>query len=140
MQKAVDPIGGARPDYEIFAGLAGELGFESDFTENRDEAEWLEVMYDTVRKQAAAEHIELPDFDEFWAGEGERLALDDDDRVAFAEFGTTRTSIHSELRRARSRSSPRRSIPSGTTIVPGTRCGSNRSSGSARSHPSFRCI
>jgi biotin/methionine sulfoxide reductase len=86
MQQAVDRIGGARPDYEIFSGLAGELGFESDFTENRDEAEWLEVMYDTVRKQAAAEHIELPDFDEFWAGEGERLALDDDDRVAFAEF------------------------------------------------------
>jgi biotin/methionine sulfoxide reductase len=86
MQKALDPIGEAKPDFEIFAGLARELGFEANFTENRSEAEWLEVLYDTARKTAAAEHIELPEFPDFWAGDGERLALDDDDRVLFADF------------------------------------------------------
>jgi biotin/methionine sulfoxide reductase len=86
MHRAVDPVGESRPDFDIFAPLAAKLGFEDRFTEGRDEEEWLRVLYDDLRKEAAAEHVELPDFDEFWSGDGIRLTLDDSDRIMFAEF------------------------------------------------------
>ncbi|MFV2039817.1 MAG: molybdopterin-dependent oxidoreductase, partial [Acidimicrobiales bacterium] len=88
MHGAVDPIGDSRSDFEIFSGLAAKLGTGSRFTEDRDEAEWLCYLYDDLRKQAAAEHIDLPEFAEFWDGDGEQLPLDDSKRVLFAEFRT----------------------------------------------------
>lgn len=86
MHKAIEPIGESKTDFEIFAGLARELGFESAFTEDRNELGWLNVLYEEAQANAAAESLELPDFDGFWAGTGEQLALDDDDRVVFSEF------------------------------------------------------
>ncbi len=86
MHKAVDPVGGARNDHDIFAGLATRLGFQERFTEGRSEMEWLRHLYDVFRQQASRERIELPDFDAFWeAGELE-LPLADHERVLFADF------------------------------------------------------
>ena len=86
MQQAVDPVGGARNDHDIFAGLAARLGFEERFTESRSEMEWLRHLYDVFRQQAARERIELPDFDAFWeAGELE-LPVPDQERVLFGDF------------------------------------------------------
>jgi biotin/methionine sulfoxide reductase len=86
MHKAIDPIGDSRPDFEIFSGMARELGFESRFTEGRDESEWLRALYDELRKTVAAEHIAMPDFVDFWASDGFRLPVDDDDRILFDDF------------------------------------------------------
>ena len=66
MQRAVEPVGQARHDFDIFADLAQRLGFRERFTEGRDEASWLRHLYDVSRQQAAAARIELPDFDAFW--------------------------------------------------------------------------
>ncbi|MEM9683142.1 MAG: molybdopterin-dependent oxidoreductase, partial [Pseudomonadota bacterium] len=66
MQKAVDPVGEARNDFDIFADLAERLGFRDRFTEGRDEEEWLRHLYNISRQQAAKNRIELPDFDTFW--------------------------------------------------------------------------
>ncbi len=86
MHKAVEPVGEARNDHDIFAALAARLGFEERFAEGRTEMEWLRHLYDVFRQQAARERVELPDFDAFWeAGEIE-LALQDDARVLFADF------------------------------------------------------
>ena len=108
MPKALDSIGESRPDFDIFAALAAELGFGEEFTEGRDEAEWLRVLYDEFRKETATHHAELPDFEEFWDSGGMQLPIDDPDRVAFGDYrddpdqrrlatGSGRIEIFSEL-------------------------------------------
>src|SRR5882672_9337719 len=66
MHQAIAPVGGARNDFEIFAGLAEQLGFRDDFTEGRGETEWLRHLYDIARQQASRHGIERPDFETFW--------------------------------------------------------------------------
>jgi len=66
MQKAIDPVGQSRTDYEIYAALAGRLGFADAYTEGRDEMGWLRHLYDVARQQAAKRGHTLPDFDDFW--------------------------------------------------------------------------
>jgi anaerobic dimethyl sulfoxide reductase subunit A len=44
--KAIDPIGGARNDFDIFSDLADRLGFGEEFTDGRSEEEWLEHLLD----------------------------------------------------------------------------------------------
>jgi biotin/methionine sulfoxide reductase len=42
MHRAIDPVGEARNDFDIFRALAGRLGYEEKFTENRDEMGWCQ--------------------------------------------------------------------------------------------------
>ena len=86
MHRAVSPVGDARADYDIFAGLAQRLGFGDRFTEGRDELEWLRHLYDVFRQQAARDRIEIPDFDTFWRSGDIELPIGDDERVLFADF------------------------------------------------------
>jgi biotin/methionine sulfoxide reductase len=86
MHKAIEPVGAARADHDIFAGLAARLGFAEDFTEGRDETEWLRHLYDVFRQQVAQKRIDLPDFDAFWRQGDIQLPVDDSDRVVFADF------------------------------------------------------
>jgi len=66
MHQAIEPVGEARNDHNIFADLAGRLGFREAFTEGRTEIEWLRHLYDVGRQRAAQNQLEMPDFDEFW--------------------------------------------------------------------------
>ena len=66
MHKAIEPVGDARNEYDIYAALAGRLGFREEFTEGRTETEWLRHMYDVARQKASRKRIEMPGFDEFW--------------------------------------------------------------------------
>jgi biotin/methionine sulfoxide reductase len=66
MHKAIEPVGEARNDFDIFADLAGRLGVRDAFTEDRTEMEWLRHLYEIVRQQAARHGIERPDFETFW--------------------------------------------------------------------------
>jgi biotin/methionine sulfoxide reductase len=66
MEKAIDPPGEARNDFDIFADIAGRLGFRDRYTEGRSEMEWLRHIYDVARQQNAEQRIEMPDFDNFW--------------------------------------------------------------------------
>ena len=66
MHKAIEPVGEARNDFDIFADLANRLGFRETFTEGRSEREWLRHLYDMSRQQGARFGAELPDFDVFW--------------------------------------------------------------------------
>lgn len=66
MQKAIDPVGEARTEYEIYTALARRLGFEDEFTEGRTEMEWIEYLYESIRKSAELREIEMPNFEAFW--------------------------------------------------------------------------
>lgn len=67
MPQVVEPIGEAWNDYDIFAALAQRLGFALEFTDGRNEMEWLTVLYNQTRASAKLNDIHLPDFETFWA-------------------------------------------------------------------------
>ncbi|MEC7762970.1 MAG: molybdopterin-dependent oxidoreductase [Pseudomonadota bacterium] len=75
MKPVVDPVGEARDDYEIFAGVARVLG-EAEwqrFTEGRTTQDWLRWMWEGARTGSADLGVDLPDFDAFWAQEVVRI-------------------------------------------------------------------
>ena len=64
MQKAVDPPGECRNDFDIFRGIAAKMGVLDDFDSGTDEAGWLEFMYEETRKRTDARNIYIPPFSE----------------------------------------------------------------------------
>lgn len=69
MRQAVPPFADSRSDYETFSALAARLGIEKEFTEGRDEMQWVRHIYEDSRQRAAQHGVVLPDFELFWAGE-----------------------------------------------------------------------
>ncbi len=65
MDAAIEPVGAARDDHEIFRGIALEMGVEDAFTDGRTPEDWLRWIWSTSRQRAAAEQIDLPDWDTF---------------------------------------------------------------------------
>ena len=67
MQQSIEPVGESRNDYDIFSGIAREMGVEAAFTEGRDEAQWLDWIYNTTRENAAKQGLEFPEYSAFKA-------------------------------------------------------------------------
>jgi len=67
MHKACEPFAEARDDYDIFADLARRLGTWDEFTEGRDEADWLRWSWQNTTEALARRGISAPSFDEFWS-------------------------------------------------------------------------
>ena len=65
MDQAVEPVGEAKDDHEIFKLLAREMGVEEKFTEKKSAEEWQDWMYNFARQSAAKEGVELPNWDKF---------------------------------------------------------------------------
>ena len=65
MQQAIQPIGSSRNDYDIFSGIARELGIEQSFTEGRDEQQWIKSIYLATVERAKAKGINLPSYSDF---------------------------------------------------------------------------
>ncbi len=86
MHRALDPIGDARNDFDIFRALARRLGYETAFTEDRDEIGWCQWVYDRVRASAAGKGVELPGFQQFWAEGFVELPPPARDYVLFEDF------------------------------------------------------
>jgi len=86
MHRAIDPIGDAKNDFDIFRALARHLGYESAFTEDRDEMAWCQWVYDQVRASATAKGIAFPGFQQFWAEGFVELPPCERDYVLFEDF------------------------------------------------------
>jgi biotin/methionine sulfoxide reductase len=88
MPQLIPPVGEARNDYDIFAGLAQRLGAADIFTEGKGAEAWIPALYDEYRDLAAAQGIEVPDFDTLKARNWVRLPIRDDgpNRTLFAPF------------------------------------------------------
>ena len=54
-------------DYETLCALAERLGFLDEFSEGRDDDEWVRHFYESTRENLRGEGVELPDYEEFWA-------------------------------------------------------------------------
>ena len=85
MHQAVEPVGEARSDHDIFKGLAARAGVEDVFTENRSEMEWVRWLYDETCNNAAEQDLNTPDFDTFWQ-EGMHEWPSRPERTLFEEF------------------------------------------------------
>ncbi len=79
MHKVVEPYAQARDDYDIFTDLARRMGRLNDFTEGRTARQWLEHLYENLRRKLEAQNYRAPSFEEFWsAGELELPKRADD--------------------------------------------------------------
>ena len=84
MPKIVEPPGEARSDYQICADVAARLGIGREFTEGRNERDWVEWSLGELRK---ARFPELPALAEFEAGNrGVYARPVVSPAVAFADF------------------------------------------------------
>jgi biotin/methionine sulfoxide reductase len=86
MHRAADPVGDARDDHEILAGLAGRLGFGQAFTEGRDAREWLEHLYGEWRDGMLAKGHDVPEFGDFWEAGEYRLPGGPEHFTLFEDF------------------------------------------------------
>jgi biotin/methionine sulfoxide reductase len=86
MKKIVEPVGEARDDVVIFTELARRLGVANEFTQGRNEFDWLEFLYNSVRGAAAEQGIDVPAFPEFWGRGVVELPATDEPRVIFSDF------------------------------------------------------
>ena len=88
MPQLIQPVGEARNDYEIFAGLAERLGAREAFTEGRSAADWISLLYEEYRSLAAEEGIEVPDFETLKARNWVRLPIraEGPNRTLFTPF------------------------------------------------------
>lgn len=67
MHKAIEPLGEARSDFDIFNGIAERLGVAEAYNEGRTEMEWIRHLYDQCRDDARQRlDFHMPDFDTFW--------------------------------------------------------------------------
>ncbi len=85
MHAAVTPQAMAKSDFDIFRGIAKQLSIEDEFTEGKNEMEWIQYIYESTieNNQNAA----LPSFEKFWHGDGKlKLPLPEKARVVLQEF------------------------------------------------------
>ncbi|WMC11870.1 trimethylamine-N-oxide reductase TorA [Oceanimonas pelagia] len=76
MHKLVDPLFHSRSDFDIFTDLCRRFGRHEEYTQGKDERQWLMQLYNEC-KEANKDSYPMPEFDEFWEagyvdfGEGE---------------------------------------------------------------------
>ncbi|HUH76538.1 MAG TPA: molybdopterin-dependent oxidoreductase, partial [Devosia sp.] len=78
MHKAIEPVGAARSDFDIFNALAEKLGVAMAFNEGRDEMGWIRHLYEASRTDARDRlGVQLPDFETFWRDGSARVPTQD---------------------------------------------------------------
>tara|TARA_R110002072_G_scaffold1017_1_gene8433 strand:+ start:325 stop:2664 length:2340 start_codon:yes stop_codon:yes gene_type:complete len=86
MDQAIDPVGQAKSDHDIFRGIALEMGVEAAFTEGRSPEEWQRWLYDISRQSAAREGVSLPDWDSFQRDGVFRVPNSERDTIMLEDF------------------------------------------------------
>ncbi|HEV7626012.1 MAG TPA: molybdopterin-dependent oxidoreductase [Streptomyces sp.] len=92
MHQVAAPVGEARDDHAILAGLAERLGFARQFTEGRTVRQWLEHLYGEWRSgllETVTDAQDVPDvpaFEEFWTTGECRLPEGPRDFTLFEDY------------------------------------------------------
>ena len=86
MHKAIEPVGEARNDFDIFGALAERLGVRADFDEGLDERAWLHRIYEHFVTRMRARGTKSPDFAQFWATGYAPVTLAPETVLPFAAF------------------------------------------------------
>ena len=90
MHQIFEPYAQSRDDFAVFSGLAYRLGFGDDFTEQRSPRQWLEKMWTETTDRAREHGLVLPEFEEFWNGDGYHAPVSvlAEERFALERFRT----------------------------------------------------
>ena len=86
MSKAIEPIGEAKNDYDIFAGIARCMGAEDTFTEGRSEEDWQKWIWEQSREQAAKLSIQMPNYESFREAGFYKSPKLKEDRIFLSDF------------------------------------------------------
>ncbi|WP_421595611.1 molybdopterin guanine dinucleotide-containing S/N-oxide reductase [Rahnella sp. PD4] len=86
MHQAVAPQHQARNDFDIFADIADRLGYREQFTQGRNEDQWLRHIYRQCGEAQKGTGVEWPDFETFWERGFVELPVPEKDYVFFEEF------------------------------------------------------
>ena len=86
MSKAAPPVGEARNDYDILAGIARAMGVEEAFTEGRSAGDWVRFLWSESQRRAASVGVELPDYDDFVSTGYHLTPPREDQQVMMADF------------------------------------------------------
>jgi biotin/methionine sulfoxide reductase len=86
MQKAINPVGQARNDFDILADLAARLDCAEVYTQGRDETAWIKRIYERWCDGARTNRAALPDFDTFWREGYFEIPKAGEEYVLFADF------------------------------------------------------
>ena len=63
MDKAIEPVGEAKNDYDIFAGIARHMNTEDSFTEGRSAEDWQKWIWEQSCKRAVKLNVQMPDYE-----------------------------------------------------------------------------
>ena len=85
-KKSMESFADSKTDFQIFSGLAKRLGFESTFTENKNEIEWIEFLWNESKKISKEFQIELPDFNDFWKKGFYEVPCKETKKIMFKKF------------------------------------------------------
>ena len=86
MEKAIEPVGESKNDFEILRELSSRLDCEKEFTEGRDEDEWLRFLYESCRDGAKTNEAAMPDFDRFWEKGFYKIPDRQEEYTLFSDF------------------------------------------------------
>lgn len=86
MPQLVDPVAGARNDFDIFSELADRSGCAETFTGGQDEAGWLDRLFAEMCEAARVQGLEPPDRDTFRQKGYWRMPPPEEDEVLLADF------------------------------------------------------
>ncbi len=86
MHQAIAPQHQARNDFDIFADIADRLGYREQFTQGRNEDQWLRHIYRQCGEAQKGTGVEWPDFETFWERGFVELPMPEKDFVFFEEF------------------------------------------------------
>ena len=64
MPKLIEPVGESKNDYTIFSELSQKLGFHKEFTEGRNDDEWIEHLYNEFQVFMEKSGTQCPSLDE----------------------------------------------------------------------------
>ncbi len=86
MKRALPRHAQSRDEFDYMADVADALGVRDRFTQQRDAATWLRVIYGRARDAASRLGTDLPDFDAFWRAGSVEVPPPAQGSVPFADF------------------------------------------------------
>jgi len=86
MEQVISPVGEARNDFDIFAGISGKMGVQQAFTQGFDAEDWLRWIYDQSRQSAAETGVTLPSLEQLRDNGWHYVDPPKEPRVTLADF------------------------------------------------------
>lgn len=86
MPKAVEAVGEARDEFDIYSALEKKLGLGTAFSQGKTSAAWLEDMWAQLTDTALALDYDLPDLESFLSGDVITFADPAPDAVFLEDF------------------------------------------------------